>query len=124
MTSPPSPLHGRSQTELMQLSRDAMRRVCASSGDAVPVPNLVERLGLLSDLLGGLIGALEGTRDELWRRERAGAVGAVGGIFVGDPNSALTTMNLWTGRACASVSLARGAVDNAHVATAGLADAH
>lgn len=121
MTTSDPLLAARSSTDLLRLSRDALRRAGTAPGDGVPVPALVEQLGLLVEVLGDLDAVLDGTRRELRRRE--GAVSAVEGVFAGEPEAALTTVDLWAGRAYAGTRMARRAVENAHVASAGLADA-
>lgn len=116
-------LHTSCPTDLLRLSRDALRRAAATPGDTVATPALVGHLGLLSDQLTAVSTALEGVRRELWQRMEAGAIRAPDGVFVGEPVAALTAMDLWVERASASTTATREAVDNAHTAASGLASA-
>lgn len=121
MPPPDLALHGRSQTDLLRMSRDALRRAAATPGDAVATPTLVGHLGLLSDHLNDVSTALEGVRRELWQRMQAGTISAADGVFAGEPVAALTAMDLWVRRASTSTTVTRQAVENAHTAAAGLA---
>lgn len=110
-----------SQTNLLQLSRDALRRAGASSGRGSAPQALVEDLGFLSQTLGCVDGVLAVIRAELWRRERAGDLAVVDGPFVGEPVQALATVDLWMTKAGTSATATQRAVDNAQIAASGLA---
>lgn len=113
---------GATQTDLVRLSRDLLRRAAAGAGHAPTVPALVGQLGLLSELLAASGSVLDAVRSELRRREDRGTVAVVTGPFHGEPAAAVATVDLWADRARTSMAAARDAIDTVHVAASGLAE--
>lgn len=110
-----------SQTNLLRLSRDALRRAEASSCRGSAPQALVEQLGFLSQTLACVDGMLAVISAELWRRERAGHLAVTDGPFVGETVQALATVDLWATQASTAAAVTQRAVDNAQIAAAGLA---
>lgn len=109
------------QTNLLRLSRDALRRAGASSCRTSAPQALVEELGFLSQTLGCVDGVLAVISAELWRRERAGHLAVTDGPFAGETAQALATVDLWATQASTAAAVTRRAVDNAQIAASGLA---
>ncbi|MEV7554090.1 hypothetical protein AB0N89_31110 [Amycolatopsis sp. NPDC089917] len=109
--------------DLLRTARAATRRAAALPVTTVDTAVLVEELGLLGHTLGALDGMVEVVLGELRRRVESGALEVADGPFAGEPEQALATMLLWVEQARAASATGRRAIENAHIAAAGLASA-
>ncbi|MFE6612064.1 hypothetical protein [Amycolatopsis sp. NPDC057786] len=107
--------------DLLRVARTATRRAAALPANGVATVMLVEEMGLLGHTLGAIDGMLEVLVRELERRAEADALEVTDGPFAGEPAQALATMRLWVEQARAASAAGRQAVENAHIAAAGLA---
>lgn len=111
------------RTELLRLAHEALRRATAVAGHHSTSPALVEQLGALAGLLGNVDTLVSLIHAELERRDREQRLVVTEGPFAGEPEAALATTALWTFEARAATIATRRAIENAHIAASGLAEA-
>ncbi|HWC84797.1 MAG TPA: hypothetical protein VG756_32965 [Pseudonocardiaceae bacterium] len=119
----PEPLHQPDRSDLLRLAQDALRRATTAPGHRTDSPELVQQLGQLAGILGEFDSVVTLIQAELQRRVREHRLVVTEGPFVGEPEEALATTALWAKEARAASEQTRRAIENAHIAASGLAEA-
>jgi hypothetical protein len=114
-------VHRASQSELLMLARDALRRAGTPPAAGTSEPQtLAACLGLARQTLDGLGELLPVLCAQL--RRQADRLDVVEGPYLGEPDHAVATVELRAERARVTAALTTRALDNAHFAAFGLAE--
>ena len=114
-------IHYATRDELLCLARDALRIAGRGTPPGRSVEDLGRMVGLLTETLDALDGALEEVARLTSQECGSGRVVAVDGMFAGDTDAAADATVLWIRRGRKTLHQARPAVVNAHIAAGGLA---